>query len=75
MLRGASLNETSFFGKVFHPEYNVHHSDAKDLVDRFESYGKALEATGILREVETGFGDVRGKMSGALDLTFIICPL
>lgn len=69
LLRGASLDQASFFGKVFHPEYNIHHSDAEDVVDRFESHGRVLEATGILSEVESDFGAVRGKMLGTINPT------
>lgn len=62
---GPPDNGTAFLNRVFHPEFNVDHSDAQETVDRFERHAKASELGGGVRDVDASLGKVREGFRGA----------
>lgn len=55
---------STFFKKVYYPEFNFDHSEAGELVDRFEIHNKALEIGGGIVEVESEIGKLRERLRG-----------
>lgn len=57
-----SSASSSFFSKVFHPDYNVDEADANSFIEAFNKHTKSLEAGGGLIELEKNLNHLRNSI-------------